>query len=158
MTEFVTPTKKNRIRDVRRCSICNHGFWKGSNCPYHPPERNTLKIVEHVEIDLFYPKKKFRGVSIATRKKRKEKKKKAKEAMIRKIAKSKEKNCSVCGEPSGRRMCCSEICQIRQGSSWYGEDRFEYISVEEAQKRLEIKLEKKRLRDLKNDSEKQKRN
>ena len=122
---------KASINRIRVCNLCRRGFWLGQECSEHrkiPPK--NLCIQEKIFIHIYYP-------YISFDKKKKTKKKKP---INRK--------CQVCGNDSGGRMCCSDICDIRLGSCWIENGNRVYISLKEAKKRSDASIERKRLKDL----------
>ncbi len=113
------------IRSIRIC-FCGHGYFAGKRCPINH-DYKPIRIKEFIEIDLFYPFKKKKAV-------------KEKEKPI--VAGR--RNCEMCGKGSRGRQCCSELCKIRLQSCTYGSGGdTSYISIEEAQVRLDAIIKRR---------------
>lgn len=116
---------KEKLDSLRVCKSCQRGFFYGDGCPVH--KIKEIKIVEYLRVDLVhFPKKKI------------------------KKKKTKSKQCIVCGLDSGKTQCCSDLCKLRHSSGWYENNELKYISADEARIRLDDRINRKKIRELKN--------
>lgn len=122
---------KEKVDSIVRCASCHNGFFREYKCFY------CCK-----KIQIARAKAKERDLIISLKKKIQKKK----DAIMRR----KSKKCLICGEGSGNKICCSKICDIRYKCAVYIKNGIEYISIEEAQRRLDGMVERKRLRNLQN--------
>ena len=116
-------TKRATNADIKRlrvCIHCSHGYFVDT---VHNCTPLGVRIVEHIQVAVYTPwhPAKPRKKDVVQRRK-----------------------CGVCGKRCGVRHTCSDVCKIRWQSSWYDNSKLCFISIEEAEARLEKIYAKKK--------------
>lgn len=125
-----------RISDIRVCDICRSGYWYGELCPNYENEmRIRTARLKKKEEERRKEQNRIKELSYKERRK------------LLKIKKVKKNECKTCGELSGKNRYCSKVCNLRFSSAWFDADGIHFIEIEKAQKILDTRLERKRLKD-----------